>query len=211
VDAPSAGASARGSRVSQQSFQATLTRLVLDPDFRDLLRTEGIAAGANDLTEVERKRLVTILDDKGLDVTRVLHKSFRLTKLYSALPLTRRLIRPTRLAELIGDFWDANPPISHYFIDEAIAFCDFLEDRIQSGLDVKYLAEIVRYERANLSLRRPQNANSRASVSVEFGYDPIILFRKLANGTRPRAVPERKCSLVGSVNEKGEVEWRLSE
>jgi hypothetical protein len=197
--------------VSQQSFQATLSRMVLDPDFRDLLRTKGIAAGANDLTEVERKRLATILDDKGLDATRKLHKSFRLTKLYSALPLTRRLVRPTRLAELISSFWQANPPVSHYFIDEAIAFCDFLQDRIQSGLRVKYLAEIVRYERANLSLRRPQNANARESVNVEFGYDPIVLFGKLANGTRPRAVPERKCSIVGSVNEKGEVEWQLSE
>lgn len=199
--------------MSQQTFQATLTRLVIDPEFRDRFRA-GIRGrsrpvGVDDLTGVELKRLKSILDDRGLDATRTLHKSFRLTKLYSALPLTRRLVPTTRLAELIGAFWKANPPVSHYFIDEAIAFCDFILNRIRAGLRIKYLAEIVKYERANLILRRPQNGTAREPVTVEFQHDPISLFEQLTNGKAPRGVPARACALVGSVDEAGAVNWRL--
>ena len=74
--------------MSQHTFQAMLTRLVIDPDFRDAFRPT--TEDANDLTALERQRLAAIVSDKGLDATRMLHKSFRLTKLYSALPLTRK-------------------------------------------------------------------------------------------------------------------------
>ncbi len=199
--------------MSQQAFQQTLTRLVIDPEFRDAFRAaagkHNVTAGEGELTILERKRLESILDDRGLDATRTLHKSFRLTKLYAALPLTRRLIPTARLAELVGAFWKAHPPVSHYFIDEAIAFCDFVQGRVGAGLRIKYLTEIVAYERANLILRRPQNAKVREPVQVEFQHDPMILFEQLTSGKTPRAVAGCKCTLQGSIDEAGEVKWEL--
>ena len=155
---------------------------------------------------------MSIVDEKGLDATRTLHKSFRLTKLYSTVPLTRKLLGPNRLAKEVSSFWEATPSDSHYFLDESIAFCDFLKKRLRSGLRIKHLEEIVAYERANLNLRRARvDTEVPKPEIVRFRHDPITLFEQLVKGKHPRAVPERACTMIGSVNKKGEVHWRLSE
>ena len=198
--------------MTQRAFQAAVARLVVDPAFRDQVRATGISAFAGELTTLEQQRVMSIVDEKGLDATRTLHKSFRLTKLYSTLPLTRKLLGPGRLAKEIGSFWEATPSDSHYFLDESIAFCDFLKKRLRSGLRIKHLEEIVTYERANLNLRRARadTAIPKPEI-VRFRHDPITLFEQLVKGKHPRAVPERSCTMIGSVNKKGEVHWRLSE
>jgi hypothetical protein len=198
--------------MTQRAFQAAVARLVVDPAFRDRVRAIGAAALDGELTSIEQQRVMSIVDEKGLDATRTLHKSFRLTKLYSTLPLTRQLLGPNRLAKEIGSFWEATPSDSHYFLDESIAFCDFLRKRLRSGLRIKHLEEIVTYERANLNLRRARiEPEVPKPEIVRFRYDPIILFEQLVKGKHPRAVPERACTMIGRVNQEGEVHWRLSE
>lgn len=198
--------------MTQRAFQAAVARLVVDPAFRDRVRATGAAALAGELTSLERERVLSIVDEKGLDATRTLHKSFRLTKLYATLPLTRQLLGTKRLVKEIGSFWEANPSDSHYFLDESIAFCDFLLNRLRSGLRAKYLDEIATYERANLNLRRARPPGEVAQPeTVRFRHDPITLFEQLAKRKLPRAVPNRACALVGKINEAGEVQWHLSE
>ena len=153
---------------------------------------------------MEQQRVMSIADERGLDATRTLHKSFRLTKLYSTLPLMRQLLGPNRLAKEIGSFWEATPSNSHYFLDESIAFCDFLRKRLRSGLRIKHLEQIVTYERANLNLRRARiEPEVPKPEIVRFRHDPITLFAQLANGKHPRAVPERTCTMIGRVNKRG--------
>jgi hypothetical protein len=196
--------------VTQPAFQAAIARLVIDPEFRDRVRAERTAALPEDLTSREQERVMSIVFELGLDATRTLHKSFRLTKLYALLPLTRRLVGPDRLAKEISSFWAANPPVSHYFLDECIAFCDFLLQRVRSGLRIKYLAEIVAYERANLNLRRPRTDDvANEPEFVKFEHDPAELFEQLTKGRKPRAVPALECTLSGGVNAAGEVEWEV--
>ena len=198
--------------MTQRAFQAAVARLVVDPAFRDRVRAKGTAALDHELTSLERERVLAIVDEQGLDATRSLHKSFRLTKLYATLPLTRQLLGSKRLIKEIGDFWEANPSDSHYFIDEAIAFCDFLLQRIRGGLRARYLDEIAAYERANLNLRRARLPGEVAQPeTVVFHHDPLTLFEQLANHNLPRAVPRRTCALVGTINEAGEVNWQLTE
>lgn len=198
--------------MTQRSFQTTLARLAIDPDFRDHIRATGMRdLGDVDLTELEQQRLVAILGDRGLDATRILHESFRLTKLYTSLPLTRVLMGPDRLSKEIRAFWKAYPPESHYFLAESIAFCDFLMGQMRAGLRVRYLAEIVAYERASLELRQPRITSRQPKLCrVKFDHDPVILFEQLMKGQRPRAVPRLSCVLVGRVDDKGEITWRLS-
>jgi len=197
--------------VSQQSFQATVARLVSDPDFRDRVQAQGEAALDSDLTPLERQRVLSIVADKGLAAARTLHKSFRLTKIYTMLPLTRALLGPDRLAREISAFWKASPCVSHYFLEESIAFCDFLQTRLGGGLRIKYLAEIVAYERANLELRRPRTgADAPAPQVVRFAHDPIPLLEQLLKGKRPRAIAARACILAGSLDQDGDVQWHIS-
>lgn len=194
--------------MTQRAFQGALARLVVDPAYRDRVRSSGAAAFDDELTGLEQTRLTAMVDEKGLDATRMLHKSFRLTKLYSTLPLTRRLLGPTILAREVAAFWSANTSDSHYFLNEAIAFCDFLLARVGSGLEVEYLDEVVAYERAALNLRRVlAEGETRQSEVIYFRHDALALFEQLVDGKQPREIPERACKLVGVVNESGEVEW----
>ena len=197
--------------MTQRAFQAAVARLVVDPDFRDRVRAGGVAALDGDLTSLEEERVLSIVDEKGLDATRTLHKSFRLTKLYASLPLTRQLLGPARLTKEIGSFWQANPSDSHYFLDEAIAFCDFLLHRLGAGLRAEYLEDVVNYERANLNLlrARPEGEVAQAET-VRFHHDPLALFEQLAKRKRPRGVRKLECTLIGSVAEDGAVHWRSS-
>jgi hypothetical protein len=197
--------------MTQSVFQSTVARLVIDPDFRDRVCAHGVVALDSNLSSLEQQRVMAIVSDRGLDATRTLHKSFRLTKIYTLLPLTRALLGPQRLATEISSFWKAELPVSHYFMEEAIAFCDFLRKRLSSGLRIKYLEEIVAYERANLTLRRPRtNGDAAEPQFVKFDHDPVTLLPLLMNGKSPRAVPALSCFLVGSLGLDGKVQWQLS-
>jgi hypothetical protein len=197
--------------MSQHCFQATVARLVSDPDFRDRVQAHGTAALDGDLTTLERQRVMAIVSDKGLDATRTLHKSFRLTKIYTLLPLTRALLRPDRLAREISSFWKINASVSHYFLEESLAFCDFLQTRLGSGLRIKYLEEVVAYERANLELLRPRIGEGiPAPQFIRFRHDPVTLFAQLMKGQRPRAIAARPCVLAGSLDQDGKVQWSIS-
>lgn len=197
--------------MSQVTFQATVARLVSDPDFRERVKARGVAALVPELTELERQRVMAVVSSRGLDAARLLHKSFRLTKLYTLLPLTRALLGPDRLAREIGAFWQANPCVSHYFLEESLAFCDYLQARLAAGLRIKYLKEVVAYERANLELRQPRSSDEPPPPqSVRFAYDPVELFTPLINGKRPRAIAARPCVLTGSLDGDGEIQWSLS-
>jgi hypothetical protein len=197
--------------VTQRAFQSTVARLVIDPDFRDRIRAHGVIALDSDLTALEQERVMAIASDRGLDATRTLHKSFRLTKIYTLLPLTRALLGPDRLAKEISSFWKAELPVSHYFMEEAIGFCDFLRKRIRSGLRIKYLEEIVAYERANLELRRLRTSGDTPEPQfVKFEHDPATLLTQLMSGKCQRNVPASSCLLVGSLDQDGEVQWDIS-
>lgn len=190
--------------MSEASFQSELARLVVDPDFRDGVRESGEAALCKDLSDLERERLVAIAGDPGLDVTRTLHKGFRLAKLLAWVPLTCAVIPRDVLAREIGDFWQQRPPVSFYFLEEAAAFCEYLLER---GLEVPYLAEVAAYERASLELQRARPAGETAPPQVvDFLHDPEVLLASLARREVPPELPERACRLVG-VRTEGGVQW----
>lgn len=197
--------------MSQRSFQAALAQLVMDPEFRDSVRRNGRSVLGDDLTELEKQRLVAIACDRGVDAARMLHESFRLSKIYRTLPLTRALLGKDRLAKEVREFWRESPPASHYFFGEASSFCTFLQKRLQSGLRVKYLNEVVAYERAHLELQRPRNDRKRPPTQVvEFSCDAEVLFERLLRGVRPRNVPVMSCVLTGKLDKSGEPHWRVT-
>jgi hypothetical protein len=208
VDAVLPDAAAGARVVTQRAFQATVARLVIDPDFRERVRADGPGVLDGDLTPLERERVRAVAGDQGLDFTRTLHKNFRLTKIYTLLPLTRALLGPARLAREVGAFWKAEPSVSHYFLEEALAFCDFLQHRLRAGLRIKYLREVVAYERAHLDLQRPRpHGEAPEPQVVTFDHDPATLFEGLVRGHAPRAVPVSSCRLVGRLRHDGDVEW----
>jgi hypothetical protein len=196
--------------VSAPVFQSALARLIVDPDFREDVREHRAAALPSPLTPLERERLLAVSVDPGLDITRTLHKGFRLGKLLTHLPLTRVLLDRDTLAREVGEFWRRRPPVSFYFLEEALAFCDYLLERMRTGdLRVRYLEEITAYERAALELQRTRtDSSSPPPQRVEFHHDPLPLIAALARGEVPATATLRRCQLLGS-REDGRLEWHL--
>lgn len=187
------------------AFQTALARLIVEPDFRDSVRAEGLAALPGELTTREATRLVTIAADRGLAMNRTLHKGFRLGKLRALLPLTCALLTPSRLAREVALFWQAHPPASFSFLPEALEFCAFLERR---RLRSVYLAEVLAFERATLELERAR-VGAAPPQSVRFRHDPASLLSALAAGRRPRAIRARPCLLLGGKEGDAPARWTL--
>lgn len=193
--------------MSAASFQAALARLVVDPDFRDGVRERGEAALPGELSELERERLIHVAGHPGLDVTRTLHKGFRLSKLLTWLPLTCTVLDREALAREVGEFWRLHLPVTFYYLEEAVAFCDHLLERMDAGPE----RDVVAYERASLELQRARSAGETAPVQViDLGHDPQELLTALSRGESLAGVPEKPCRLIGT-KEDGRVEWRILE
>ncbi len=193
--------------MSLATFQTALARLIMEPDFRDRVRTGGDAAPSGDLDDIERARLRGIAADPGLDVNRTLHKGFRLGKLRALLPLTCRLLGSRALMREVAAFWSERPPSGFYFLPEALEFCDFLATRRLRG---RYVREVVAFERATLELQRAR-FDAPPPQEVHFDHDPSALLGAVASGRRPRAIPRRPCVAVARRDEGGEVHWQITE
>ena len=198
--------------MSQRAFQATLARLVIDPRFRSRVVARGEVALGKDLTDIERRRLIAAAAHKGLDITRTLHNAWRLSKILSMLPFTCALLGQGRFVREVSAFWRKRLPRSLHFFEEALAFCDYLDARLRSGLRVTYLEEVVAYERARVELYLSRVTGAPISPRrVEFRHDPQRLIDALAAGRRPRRVAEESYVLEGTLAEDGNIRWRVVE
>lgn len=196
--------------MSLQTFQSGMLRLITDPEFRDRVIAEGEPAlRALDLTARECLRLQTIAADRGLDINRTLHKGFRLGKLRALLPLTCQLLGTRHLAREVSGFWKQTPPASFSFIPDALAFCTWLMRRKPR---IRYLSEVLAYERAMLELERARHEDATAdppTQTVHFHHDPAQLLGALGAGRRPRAIPACDCRAIGSRDRHGHIRWQI--
>lgn len=194
--------------MSLDRFQNAMVRLIIDPDFRDRVADARDTAddGLHDgLTPRETMRLRRIAADPGLGINRTLHKGFRLGKVRGLLPYTCRLLGTQRLCDELARFWHDHPPASFYFLPEAVDFCDHLRAR---RLRLRYLDDIVAYERATLELERARTGPPPIQL-IRFRHDPTALLTALAEGRRPRAIPERPCTLVARLGRNGKPTWSI--
>jgi hypothetical protein len=135
------------------AFQGAVAALVTDR------RTREAAAGGErlpGLSDSEAEQIRRLAADPGVLVTAQLVASFRLGKLLSLLPVTRAVLGNEQLAVEVDLFWQASPPTSFYFADEALGFCDHLVARLEEGaLDDPRLAPVIAHERADILRHRP--------------------------------------------------------
>lgn len=190
--------------MSMPVFQSALMRLITEPAFRDHVLAHG-ADPCPGLSPLEASRLSRIAADRGLDINRTLHKGFRLGKLRALLPFTCRLLGPKRLMREVSLFWQQQPPAGFSFLPEALDFCRFLGQR---RLRVRYLDEVLAYERAALELERARIGDP-PEQHVRFRHDAALLLSALLQGKRPRGLPLRPCRLTGRRSAHGRADWAI--
>ncbi len=142
--------------------------------------------------------------DPGLDVVKMLYRSWRLTKVLSLLPLTTAAIPTDELTGLLGEFWQRRKAVGPYFVEECLAFLDFLTT---SGVERSArLVDLAAFERARLELHDEIAAGAqRADRDVVLRHRPSELFSTDAAETCEPA--DSPSTLRGSVDEQGTERW----
>ncbi len=195
--------------MSAIAFQNALARLIIDPDFRDQVRLKGRLALGPDLAPKETQRLLRAAQDPGMDVTRMLHKGFRLNKLLGRLPMTCALLPKQTLAAELGLFWKQRPPTSFYYLEEAIAFAEHLLARGDAVGD-PYLPDVAAFECAGMRLELPRGVDGSSDQErVRLRHDPSHLFPPLRDGRRPDDVADFDCVLLGARQPEGAPQWTV--
>ena len=200
-----APAGRRGRGLSQAAFQAVLARLLVEDDFRDLVRARGEDALEGDLTPVERRRLVAVASDPGLDVTRTLHDGWRFSKVLLMLPATCAVLGNERLGEEVRAFWKTRVPRSLYFHAEAIAFCDWLLER-DSGSSTSTSSP-----RSSARRSSAQRLVDRAAAAAARALRPRpgAAARRGRRGPAARGDPGEAVRPRRLSPASGQVEWRM--
>lgn len=194
--------------MSKQSFQTCITRMVTDPQFGDAVSHDKQALPTC-LSELERQRLGAIAGSRGLGITRTLHKGFRLNKILGRTPLCRLLLGQKIMAVELERFWQRRLPTSFYYLQEAIAFCEYLIDRTEEGLRISYLAEVAAFELAELRLRVNSGAPRTRMEIVRFEHNSTALLGALRQGKIPPFLNEQPEILIGTINDRADVLWRI--
>ena len=195
--------------MSQAAFQTAFARLVIDVDFRRTVAADSESAFEEDLTEKEHLRLVAIARQPGIEMTTTLYEAWRLTKILTLLPRTAALLGATRLAHELRAFWASTPATTLYFVDECLAFTDFLDGRLAAE-PISYAPDVLVFERANLLLRKAAaRAPHSPVVRIVLAHDPSILFEQLAAGAELTDVPAGEFVLEGRLSSDGEEQWHL--
>ena len=161
--------------------------------------TGTVVAGA-DLTPLEWENVVgslvigrlpnnivaqSLAEDPGVRIVNRLAAEFRASMIVSVLRLTSRhlmlMLGPDTFRALLEDFWYKVTP-RHYAGTEAEWFAEYLD---ALHLPVPRLAAILEFERA--VLRTLEDQETRI---VKFDFDPLPVFRALAEGRLPQDIPD---------------------
>ncbi|QJB40774.1 hypothetical protein HF324_24220 [Chitinophaga oryzae] len=178
--------------MSLLSFQQALAALIASPERCVEARQQPDAVFASyDLTDRERKRLETVVFQRGMSVNCTLYRVNRITPIYTLLPYTCLLLGD-RLMPLATAFWEACRQSDLQFKREIEGFAGYLEKQIAQGrLQVLYLPEILRMETAINALKflpKQQDAASHVRY-IPFEHEPGPLLEALSALRIPEVAP----------------------
>jgi hypothetical protein len=152
--------------MSLAGFQRAMVDLAASAPLRARVREEGAEAlSAYALTEVERRRLLSAVDQRGMTVNGMLYRSNRLAPINSQLPYSLMLIGP-RLRETMDAYWAENPRFERNAPLEVRRFGAFVRRRMDEGaLDEALLGDVLAWERAVYELALLPPERTRADVA----------------------------------------------
>jgi hypothetical protein len=181
--------------VSLRDFQRALSDMTIDSRLAATVRKSGAAPlSAYALTELERRRLIDISRQPGMDLNCTLARGNRLAPIVEMFPLTCELLKSS-LRGLLEEFWDVHRPSNYQLAGEDEAFAQFVDAKIAGGaISDEYAAEVLRYERTCVALAKSLRFTKVDDIAapdadrvrhVRFEHDPRILVRALERRETP--------------------------
>lgn len=194
--------------MSLTEFQAQVVRLLVNPGYLAKLRQNpALLDHENGLTEIERRRLLDLVSQYGMDMAVRQCMDRHLDQLEAVLPLTSTLLTSRAFVTQARHFWTVQPPASGNCIMDAIDFCEDLLWRQQFSSS-KYLREVASFEKASLMLQL-EVPDVEPVQRINFRHDPKALLAPLMRGHMPRRVPINPCQVIGQRDEHGRVSWQV--
>jgi hypothetical protein len=205
--------------MSMRAFQLALCELAASPEMCLEARSRPRELGARfGLSETEACRLDAVVRQVGMSMNCTLHRSNRITPIYTLLHNTCFILGGT-LARVVDDYWRETRLLDLQFGPEIERFAHFLRNRLRAGqLDNPYVEEMLDFDLAVTGLRyaprrsilrelksagsdrsRPPRLHPLMRV-VSFRHEPTVLLRMLAEHRYPEPpLPEGTYFLILSM------------
>ena len=193
------------------AFQQALCELIASPGLCLAVRDDAAPfLGRYELSPRERERLQDVVWQRGMSTTCSLHRSNRVTPLYTLLHYTCVVLGPN-FQRLLDAYWADAELRDLEFKHEIYRFASFVKERLTSGaLDDPFVREILDFELAVNELRfaprrkimeqvgdtEPAGAVHPLVRVVRFDHDPAEVLTSLARGVVPRGLPPSESYLV---------------
>lgn len=133
--------------MSLKSFQLALAEIVSSPKTGKAYAADPALLDAKyQLTDMERSRLLFMLQQKGMRINYMLYQSNRITPLSIFMPYTFKVLRP-QLIGMVQAFWQAYPKTAFQFREEIGLFSAFLKEQVaHKGLEAPFLNDLILLE-----------------------------------------------------------------
>lgn len=132
-----------------EAFQQAMCDLVASPDLcLMLVESPDEVLGRYDLSDRDRRRLVAVVQQRGMLVNCSLYRANRLSPIVNLIPRTCFVLGDALLDEA-NEFWKSFKETRLQFHEEVKQFGEFLRRRIEMGfLQNDVLADVIDYELA---------------------------------------------------------------
>jgi hypothetical protein len=188
--------------MSAANFQSALAGLVA-----------GEFVGENTLATLsdrDKQRYTALAPQPGVQVMRMLYFSWRLTKVLSLLPLTTKAIGDVAMARRLPVFWSNVKARSYHFVDEVLAFAEFLERDLPEDTQ-QQAAQVLAFEKARLLMRQSLSRGKSPEVQrFNCRFDFHALLHALETGENLTSVSRVDSVLSGRLSPDGDEEWTIA-
>lgn len=114
-------------------FQQALADLTSSPELcRNVRCDQSILRKKYDLTEREWRRLVGIVQHRGMECACIVYRANRLAPLALNIPRTCKALGQG-LRDVVSEFWAEYPETNVHFFVETDRFCRFLKAKLAEG------------------------------------------------------------------------------
>ena len=175
--------------MSSTDFQIALAKLIASPQLCEKALADQDSFFADFvLTEKEKRRLHSVLRQKGISACCSLYRMNRVTPVYTQLSNTCTLLGD-ELLPVIEGFWEYFSGTSLQFKEEVLEFGSFLMNKIDTGMvKIPFLKEVLQLEIAMNELSYLPEGETRV---LQFEHDIFQLLHSLAGGTLDSDVIEK--------------------